>query len=107
MIEKQEEKLRSNVQRRTHDRYQYKFNGYCFFCYNYGHKAAFCNKFSKKIYEHNGFDKSRQGYGNRLDVIRQNKNSNTHNRFETLNHEIECYKCQNFGHISRNCPTNF
>ena len=37
----------------------------------------------------------------------QNRNSNTHNRFDILNHETECYKCQNFGHISRNCPTNF
>ena len=31
VVEKQEEKSRPIVQRRTHDRYQNKFNGYCFF----------------------------------------------------------------------------
>ena len=58
-----------------------------FFCYNYGHKAAFCTKSSRKIYEHIGYEKSRHGYGKRLDVTSQNRNSNTHNRFDILNHE--------------------
>ena len=31
VVEKQEEKSRPIVQKRTHDRYQNKFNGYCFF----------------------------------------------------------------------------
>ena len=78
-----------------------------FFCYNYGHKAAFCTKFSRKIHEYNGYEKFRHGYGKRLDVTSQNRNRNTDNRFDILNHETECYKCQNFGHISRNCPTKF
>ena len=87
VVEKQEEKSRPIVQRRTHGRYQNKFNGYCFCCYNYGHKAAFCTKFWRKIYEHNGYEKSRHGYGKRLDVTSQNRNSNTHNIFDILNHE--------------------
>ncbi len=105
VFERQEEKLRPTVQRRTHDRYQNRFNGYCFFCYNYGHKATFCDKFSRKINEHNGYEKSRHRYGRRLDTSSQKKISNTYNIFDTLNYETKCYKCQNFGHISRNYPT--
>ena len=30
-----------------------------------------------------------------------------YNRFDTLKYEKKCYKCNNFGHASRNCPMNF
>ena len=40
---KQERNQISTVQRRNYDNYQNRFNGYCFFCYKYGHKAIFCN----------------------------------------------------------------
>ena len=42
---KQKKNQTSIVHRRIYDRYQNNFNGYCFFCYKYGHKAAFCNAF--------------------------------------------------------------
>ena len=42
---KQQENQISTVHRRIYDMYKNKFNCYCFFCYKYGHKAAFCNAF--------------------------------------------------------------
>jgi hypothetical protein len=27
----------------------------------------------------------------------------SYNRFETLSTELECYKCNNFGHVAKNC----
>jgi hypothetical protein len=32
---------------------------------------------------------------------------NSHNIFDALKFEVECYRCNNFGHISRNCLMNF
>jgi hypothetical protein len=31
----------------------------------------------------------------------------SYNRFDTLRYEIECYKCNNFGHVLINCPMFF
>ena len=31
----------------------------------------------------------------------------TYNRFRALNYEIECYKCNKFGHRARNCRSRF
>ena len=30
-----------------------------------------------------------------------------YNRFDTLRYETECYKCNKFGHVLRNCPLSF
>jgi hypothetical protein len=27
----------------------------------------------------------------------------SYNRFESLSIEVECYKCNNFGHVAKNC----
>jgi hypothetical protein len=27
----------------------------------------------------------------------------SYNRFESLSTEVECYKCNNFGHVAKNC----
>jgi hypothetical protein len=27
----------------------------------------------------------------------------SYNRFESLSTEVECYKCNNFGHMAKNC----
>lgn len=33
--------------------------------------------------------------------------NNSFNRFDALKFEVECYRCNNFAHISRNHPMNF
>ena len=33
--------------------------------------------------------------------------NNSYNKFDVLSLEIQCYRCNNFGHVSRNCPMNF
>ena len=40
---KQERNQVSTIQRRIYDRYQNKFDGYCFFCHKYEHKEVFYN----------------------------------------------------------------
>ena len=96
---KQKENQTPIVHRRSYDKYQNKFNGYCFFCYKYGHKDVFCNAFSRNIIAHNNHDKSRFEYGRRNDRIIQNNVNNSYNRFDVLSFEIECYRCNNFGHV--------
>ena len=93
----------SIVQRRIYDRFQNKFDGYYFFCYKYGHKAVFCNGLLRNRIAWNNYDISRFKYGRRT----QNILNNSYNSFHVLNIELECYKCNNFGHIARNCPINF
>ena len=83
------------------------FYGYFFFCYKYGHKYAFCNSFSRNIISHNSHEKSRFDYGRRHDRTIQNNVNNSYNRFDVLRFEGECHRCNNFGHVSRNCPMNF
>ena len=95
------------MQKRSYDKYQNKFDGYCFFCYKYGHKEIFCNVFSRNIIAHNSHDISRSEYGRRYDKSIQNSVNNSYNRFDALKFEVECYRCNNFGHISRNFPMNF
>ena len=95
------------MHRKNYGSHQNRFEGYCFFCYTYGHKATFCNVFSRNISAHNSHGISRFEYERRHDKSIQNNVNNSHNRFDALKFEVECYRCNNFGHISRNCPMNF
>jgi hypothetical protein len=103
----QEGNQASTVHRRSYDRNQNRFDGYCFFCYKYGHKASFCNAFSRNIISHNSHDKSRFDYGRRHDRTIQNSVNNSYNIFDVLRFEGEFHRCNNFGHVSSNCPMNF
>ncbi len=107
MSERQEENLDPTAQISTYNIHQNMFEGYYFFFYNYGHKVAFCNKFSRRINDHNSYEKPRYDNERRNDRTSQNGMSNSYNRFDTLRYETECYKCNNFGHVSRNYPMNF
>jgi len=60
-------------------RYNFKFNGHCFYCGIFGHRIANC--FKKKNAE--------------LRFSRM--------KFESLSSEIEYPKCSNFGHTTNNC----
>ena len=62
---KQERNQISMVQRRIYGRYQNKFEGYCVFCYNYGHKAVLCNCLLRNRIAWNNYDISRSKYGRR------------------------------------------
>ena len=33
--------------------------------------------------------------------------NSSYKRFDVLRFEGECHRCNNFGHVSRNCPMNF
>jgi len=91
-------------------RYVNFFNGYCFCCSNFGHRAANCfynfrnvqrrmsnNKqmIHQSAYHHT--DRASLPTGRRRF---QNRNVN---RFECLNNELECYICHNFGHKATEC----
>ena len=66
-------------------RYNFKFNGHCFYCGIFGHRIANC--FKKKNVE-----------------LRFSRMTNmNHNKFECLSSKIECPKCSNFGHTTNNC----
>jgi hypothetical protein len=105
--ERLEEIQASIVHRRSYGRHQNRFEAYCFFCYKYGHKATFYNVFSRNIGAHNSHGISRFEYERRHYKSIQNNVNNSHNRFDALKFEVEFYRCNNFGHISRNCPMNF
>jgi hypothetical protein len=105
--ENQEDNQASIVPRKSYGRHQNSFEGYCFFCYKYGHKATFYNVFSRNISAHNNHGISRFEYEKRHDKYIHNNVNNSHNIFDALKFEVECYRCNNFGHISRNYPMNF
>ena len=66
-------------------RYNFKFNGHCFYCGIFGHRIANC--FKRKNVE-----------------LRFSRLTNmNHNKFEFLSSEIECPKCSKFGHTANNC----
>lgn len=85
-------------------KYQNFFSGLCYACNNYGHKAIECRTYiqykydwGRNIYENSKYQV--EGNYNRRTQMAPNRN---YNRFEALNHDIECYRCHNFGHISKN-----
>jgi hypothetical protein len=74
-------------------KYQTIFFGLCYACNDFGHKAVNWrannrNKNNFEIY-------TQRGYSRRSSET-QRRN---YNRFESLSNEVECYKCNNFGHV--------
>lgn len=98
--------------RQTRYMYQNFFNGYCYCCSNFGHKAANC-KFNfrnrhQRISSNNQLlqHKFNQTVGNRnhhTPTIKRETHDRNVNSFDLLYDEPECYICHNFGHKAAKC----
>jgi hypothetical protein len=75
-------------------RYQTMFFGLCYACNNFGHKAVNCRGNNKNI---KNFDYTQKGYPRRPSETQRI----SYNSFESLSTEVECYKCNNFGHMAK------
>jgi hypothetical protein len=78
-------------------RYQTIFLGLCYSCNNFGHKVVNCRANTKNINNYEGY--TRNGYSRRSHEAQ----SRSYNIFESLSTEVECYKCNNFGHMAKDC----
>jgi hypothetical protein len=78
-------------------RYQTIFFGLCYACNNFGHKSVNCRANNRN---NNYFESHTQkGYSRRPSETQRR----SYNRIESLSIEVECYKCNNFGHMDKNC----
>jgi hypothetical protein len=78
-------------------KYQTTFFGLCYAFYNFGHKAVNCRANNKNI---NNFESyTQKGYPRRPSETQRR----SYNKFEYLSTEVECYKCNNFGHMAKDC----
>eukprot|EP00253_Pinus_taeda_P032497 PITA_32497 len=72
------------------------FNGQCFFCHNFGHKAAQCVAYKTIMTREAQKQRSMTGITKR-----------TYNNFSALENEVECSICNNFGHEDSECRSRF
>eukprot|EP00253_Pinus_taeda_P032008 PITA_32008 len=72
------------------------FNGQCFSCHNFGHKAAQCVAYKTIMTREVQKQRSMIGITKR-----------TYNNFSALENEIECSICNNFGHEDSECRSRF
>eukprot|EP00253_Pinus_taeda_P004946 PITA_04946 len=71
-------------------------NGQCFFCHNFGHKAAQCVAYKTIM------TREAQKQRNMIGIMKR-----TYNNFSALENEIECSICNNFGHEDSECRSRF
>jgi hypothetical protein len=75
--------------------YQTIFFGLCYACNNFGHKVVHCRANNKNT---NNFEiHTQRGYPRRPSETQRR----SYNMFESLSTEVECYKCNNFGHMAK------
>jgi hypothetical protein len=90
-------------------RYQNIFLGYCFSCKNFGHKEIDCRVYGRNNYVRN---RSRRPHNHEDDHMNNQTRSfhgtidRNYNPFSPLHYKVECYKCNNYGHIARDCRSN-
>ena len=78
-------------------RHQTIFFGLCYACNNFGHKAVNCRANNK---DKNNFESHTQRVYPKRPSEKQRR---SYNMFEYLRSEVECYKCNNFGHMAKYC----
>ena len=101
---------------RGQPRFRYKnvFNGYCFCCSNFGHKAANCvfnfRHLQQRMYSNNQMlqhrvrqSMSKQERHTTQPPIRRRVQDINVNPFDLLYNELGCYVCHNFGHKASYC----
>jgi hypothetical protein len=86
-----------SFRRSSTPRYQTIFFGLCYACNNFGHKDVNCRDNNMN---NNNFESHTQMGYSRIPSETQRK---SYNMFESLSTEVECYKCNNFGHVAKNC----
>eukprot|EP00253_Pinus_taeda_P014281 PITA_14281 len=72
------------------------FNGQCFSCHNFGHKAAQCVSYKTIM------TREAQKQISMPTIMKR-----TYNNFSALESEIECSICNNFGHEDSECRSRF
>eukprot|EP00253_Pinus_taeda_P030617 PITA_30617 len=72
------------------------FNGQCFSCHNFGHKAAQCVSYKTIMTREAQKQRSMTG-----------TTKSTYNNFSALENEIECSICNNFSHEDSECRSRF
>jgi hypothetical protein len=96
--QEEEELIRVPTLRRSSTpRYQTIFFVLCYECNNFGHKVVNCranNRNTKNFKSH-----TQRGYPRRPSETQRR----SYNKFESLRTEVECYKCNNFGHVAKDC----
>jgi hypothetical protein len=98
--EQSQQKLKQPISRgRSIFRYQNLFYGYCYYCSNFGHKAANCGIKFRSMQLRRSQNEQRLQHRTKQSVSRQHRN----NYFDPLYNEPECYICHNFGHKALDC----
>jgi len=81
---------RTSARKNQTFRYEHPFNGYCFSCYDFGHKAFQCKRYYQK------------GLGGSNHLVRCWK-CNFDGHTAMYCHTIKCYNCDGFGHKAKEC----
>ena len=76
----------------TRPRYESSFNGYCYFCSNFGHKAMDCRFFGRRS-ARSPNDSVRCWTCNRVGHV------------STTCHTLRCYTCSGFGNKAQECAS--
>jgi hypothetical protein len=77
--------------------YQTIFFGLCYACNNFGHKVMNCKANNRNI---NNFEiHTQKGYPRSP----SEKQKIIYNMIESFSTEVECYKCNKFGHMAKDC----
>jgi hypothetical protein len=77
--------------------YQTIFFVLCYACNNFGHKAVNCRA---NNWNSNNFESyTQRDYSSRPSDMQRR----SYNMFESLSTKVECYKCNNFGHMAKDC----